>query len=118
MVLLAELFAPQFVSKALMPGLPPGEQALTTTLTRLILLHPLILGLGTVATAILNSKRQFLLPAVSIAIYDAGLIGGLLVSRAFPQVGIYGPPVSVSHWLHRRFNVIGRSHYPGRPALA
>ncbi|HKF35674.1 MAG TPA: hypothetical protein VKB35_02140, partial [Ktedonobacteraceae bacterium] len=28
------------------------------------------------------------------------------------------PLVSVSHRLHRRFNVIGRSHYPGRPALA
>ncbi len=29
-----------------------------------------------------------------------------------------GPPVSVSHPLHRRFNVIGRSHYPGRPPLS
>ena len=90
-ILLAELFAPQFVSTLLVPGLPPAQKALTTTLTRIMLLHPLILGLGTVATAILNSKRQFLLPAVSIAIYDFGLIGGLLVSRAFPHVGIYGP---------------------------
>src|SRR5205085_1103328 len=51
----------------------------------------LLLGLGTIATAILNSKRQFLLPALSIAIYDLGLIGGLLVSLAIPRVGIYGP---------------------------
>src|SRR5215472_9090215 len=27
------------------------------------------------------------------------------------------PLVSVSHWLHRRFYVIGRSHYPGRPTF-
>src|ERR1700686_391662 len=27
------------------------------------------------------------------------------------------PLVSVSHWLHRRFYVIGRSHCPGRPTL-
>ena len=90
-VLVAEIVAPAFVTKLLVPGLPPFEQALTITLTRIMLLHPLILGLGTVATAILNSRRQFLRPALSIAIYDLGLIGGLLVSFAIPGVGIYGP---------------------------
>lgn len=90
-VLLAELFAPQFVNNLLVPGLPASERALTTTLTRIMLLHPLILGLGTIATALLNSRRQFLLPALSIAIYDLGLIGGLLFSLAIPRVGIYGP---------------------------
>ena len=79
--------------KMLVPGLPPFEQALTITLTRLMLLHPLILGPGSVATAMLNSKRQFLRPALSIAIYDVGLIGGVLVSFAVPAVGIYGPTV-------------------------
>ena len=90
-VLLAELVAPAFVTKLLVPGLPPSEQALTITLTRIMLLHPMILGLGSVATAMLNSKRQFLRPALSIAIYDVGLIGGVLVSFAVPGVGIYGP---------------------------
>jgi putative peptidoglycan lipid II flippase len=94
-VLLAELVAPAFVTKLLVPGLPPAEQALTITLTRLMLLHPLILGLGTVATAILSSRRQFLRPALSIALYDVGLIGGLLVSFAIPGVGIYGPTVGL-----------------------
>jgi len=56
-----------------------------------MLMHPQILGLGTIATAVLNGKRQFLLPAVSIAIYDFGLIGGLLFSLAIPAIGIYGP---------------------------
>src|ERR1700693_4763375 len=27
------------------------------------------------------------------------------------------PLVSVSHWLHRRFYVVGRSHCPGRPTF-
>jgi putative peptidoglycan lipid II flippase len=90
-VLLAEIVAPAFVNKLLVPGLPPAERALTTTLTRIMLLHPLILGLGSVATAILNSRRQFLRPALSIAIYDLGLITGLLVSFAIPGAGIYGP---------------------------
>lgn len=93
--LLAEYLAPQFVNHLLVPGLPPAERELTTTLTRIMLLHPLILGLGTIVTAILNSKRQFLLPALSIAVYDLGLIGGLLVSLAIPRVGIYGPAFGV-----------------------
>ncbi len=90
-VLLGEILAPAFVNTLLVPGLPPSERALTTTLTRIMLLHPLILGLGSVATAILNSRRQFLRPALSIAIYDLGLIGGLLFSFAISGVGIYGP---------------------------
>jgi putative peptidoglycan lipid II flippase len=56
-----------------------------------MLMHSLILGLGTIATAVLNGRRQFLLPALAIALYDVGLIGGLLVSLAVPRVGIYGP---------------------------
>ena len=56
-------------------------------LTRRMLSHTLIPGLGSVAAAMLNSRRQFLRPAVSIAIYDLGLIGGLLVS-AIQLVGI------------------------------
>jgi len=95
LVLISEFVAPTFVAQLLVPGYTPAEQALTTTLTRIMLLQPLILGLGTVATAILNSKRQFLLPAVSLAIYNFGLIGGLLFSLAIPGVGIYGPTYGI-----------------------
>jgi len=95
LVLIAEIVAPAFVTKLLVPGLPPFEQNLTITLTRIMLLHSLILGLGSVATAILSSRRQFLRPALSIAIYDMGLIGGLLVSFVIPGVGIYGPTVGL-----------------------
>ena len=90
-VLIAELVAPGFVNNILVPGLPPYERELTTTLTRIMLIQPLILGLGTIATSILHSKRQFFPSALAIAIYDFGLIGGLLLARAIPGVGIYGP---------------------------
>src|SRR5437762_13834124 len=83
------------MNRFVLPGYSPAEQALTTSLTRIMLIQPLILGLGTIATAVLNSKRQFLLPALSIAIYNFGLIGGLLVTLAFPKVGIYGPTYGV-----------------------
>ncbi|GAC1488669.1 MAG: murein biosynthesis integral membrane protein MurJ [Ktedonobacteraceae bacterium] len=90
-VLLGEWLAPAFVSRILVPGYSAPVQDLTIQLTRIMLLQPLILGLGTVLTGILNSRRQFLLPAVSFAVYNFGLIGGLLVSKHVPGVGIYGP---------------------------
>lgn len=93
-VLVGEFLAPAFVSNALTPGYA-AIQPLTTTLTRIMLFQTLILGLGTVGTAILNSKRQFLLPAVSIAIYNFGVIGGLLITKTIPGVGIYGPTYGV-----------------------
>ena len=89
--LIGEFATPAFVTHLLVPGYPPAEQEMTITLTRILLVQPLILGLGSIVTAVLSSKRQFLLPAVSIAVYNLGLIGGLLVSLAFPRVGIYGP---------------------------
>ncbi|GAC1648056.1 MAG: lipid II flippase MurJ [Ktedonobacteraceae bacterium] len=94
-IFIAEFFAPNFVNTLIVPGYSHSEQVLTTSLTRIILIQPLILGLGTVITAVLNGKRQFLLPALSIAVYNVGLIGGLVVSLAVPSVGIYGPTYGV-----------------------
>lgn len=94
-VLIGEFVAPTFVSKVLVPGYVPAQQALTTTLTRIILLQPLILGLWTIITGVLYSRRQFLLPAVSIAVYNFGIIAGLLVTLTIPSIGIYGPTCGV-----------------------
>jgi putative peptidoglycan lipid II flippase len=94
-ILIGEFLAPAFVNHWLVPGYPPAKQALTTDLTRVMLFQPLLLGLGTVITAALNSKRQFLLSAASIAVYNVGLIAGLAVSFFAPGVGIYGPTYGV-----------------------
>jgi putative peptidoglycan lipid II flippase len=90
-VIIAEFLTPTFVTKILVPGYSPAEQALTSDLTRVMLIQPLMMGLGTIVTSILSSKRQFLLPAISMAVYNLGLIGGLLVTLALPGIGIYGP---------------------------
>ena len=94
-VLVGEFVTPTFVSNVLVPGYTPAQQALTATLTRIILIQPLILGLWTIITGVLYSKRQFLLPAVSIAVYNFGMIAGLLTTLAFPAIGIYGPTCGV-----------------------
>jgi putative peptidoglycan lipid II flippase len=94
-LLLGEFLTPVLVNTLLVPGYSASQQTLITDLTRIMLVQPLILGLGTIATAVLNSKRQFLLPALSIAVYNFGLIGGLLFTLAFPKIGIYGPTYGI-----------------------
>src|SRR5437868_10720967 len=51
LICVGEFSAPNIVNRFVVPGYSPTEQALTTSLTRIMLIQPLILGLGTIATA-------------------------------------------------------------------
>jgi len=95
LLLIAEFVAPIYVNRFLVPGFSPSEQALTTTLTRIMLFQPLILGLSTIMSGVLSSRRQFALPALALAVYNIGLIGGLICTLIFPGIGIYGPTFGV-----------------------
>jgi len=68
---------------------------LTVTLTRIMLLQPLILLLGSVATAVLNSRNQFLLTGLSVVSHNVSLIASILILKLFPALGIYGPTLGV-----------------------
>jgi putative peptidoglycan lipid II flippase len=94
-VLIGELFAPAFVTYLLAPGFDAPTSQLTAALTRVMLLQPLILAIGSVATAVLNSRNQFVLTALSVASHNVALIGGILAARVFPEIGIYGPTLGV-----------------------
>lgn len=90
-VTLLMIFTPAFVRYILAPGFDAETSALTITLTRIKLLQPFILSVGSVATAVLNSRNRFLLPAISIATYNLTLIGGILLARVYPPLSVYGP---------------------------
>ena len=57
LVLLLEVCAPFFVRVVLAPGFAESTSRLTIILTRLMLVQPLLLVLGAVATAVLNSRN-------------------------------------------------------------
>jgi putative peptidoglycan lipid II flippase len=94
-VVIGELFTPLFVSYLLAPGFDAETSRLTVALTRVMLLQPLILAVGSVATAVLNSRNQFLLTALSVASHNVALIAGILAARLFPGLGILGPTLGV-----------------------
>ena len=95
LILLVELFTPLFVSKLLAPGFDAETAALTVTLTRIMLIQPLILAVGSVATAVLNSSNRFFPTALSVISLNVALIAGIMAVRFFPNLGIYGPTFGV-----------------------
>jgi putative peptidoglycan lipid II flippase len=94
-VLAVELFTPALVTRVLAPGFDAETSDLTVTLTRIMLIQPMILLLGSVATAVLNSRNQFLLTGLSVVSHNISLIASILILKLFPNLGIFGPAVGV-----------------------
>ncbi|MDZ7844032.1 MAG: murein biosynthesis integral membrane protein MurJ [Anaerolineales bacterium] len=87
---LAAIFAPQVVRHILAPGFSadPAKEALTISLTRIMLPSAVLFGLSGLVMGILNSKQVFFIPALTPSMYQLGLIFGILVLA--PRMGIYG----------------------------
>lgn len=87
---IAFIFAPQIVRYALAPGLASDPQLLqlTVSLLRIQLVSAILFGLSGLIMGILNSHQVFLIPALTPAMYQLGMIFGVLVLS--PHIGIYG----------------------------
>lgn len=94
-VIALELFTPSLVQNLLAPGFDAETSALTVTLTRIMLIQPMILAVASVATAVLNGRNQFMLPALALISHNVALILGILAARVFPSLGILGPTFGV-----------------------
>jgi putative peptidoglycan lipid II flippase len=84
-VIAAEIFAPQ-LNRLMFNKFDPDQFALCVHLTRILLPAQLFFYVGGVVSAVLLSRRMFLLPAIGPIVYNGGIIlGGLLLSR---RIGI------------------------------
>ncbi len=92
-VLLA-LLAPVIVPSLLVPGKPPQMQALTVSLTQLMLVTTVIFSVSGLLMGILNAHQSFLLPSLALSMYNIGHIIGALFLTHFPlsepDANIYG----------------------------
>ncbi len=87
---LIALFAPQVVRFALAPGLSTDPQlfSLTVSLLRIQLISTVLFGLGGLIVGILNAHQVFLIPALTPAMYQLGIIFGAVFLA--PTMGIFG----------------------------
>ena len=90
LAILVAVFAPQVVRYALAPGLSNDPQLfmLTISLLRIQLISTVLFGLGGLFVGILNAHQIFLIPALTPALYQLGIIFGAVVLT--PSMGIYG----------------------------
>jgi putative peptidoglycan lipid II flippase len=84
----AAFFAPWIVSRFLAPYFPAGQQALTVSLLRILLVSPVIFGVSGLSMGVLNAHQKFLLPALAPTMYWLGMIFGVLFLT--PSLGIHG----------------------------
>ncbi len=81
------IFAP-FLTKVVAPGFSASQQADLTTLTRIMLLSPFLLGLSNLLGAVTQSLRKFFIYALSPLLYNIGIIVGIL--WFYPRLGLPG----------------------------
>src|SRR3954471_3942554 len=78
---LGEVFTAQFISWWF-KGFTAEQLSLCVSLTRILLPQPLFFLIGGVVSAVLQTRRQFLIPAFAPIVYTVSIIfGGVLFSR-------------------------------------
>lgn len=82
-----------FVMRAITPGFEGEQLERTVLLTRIMLLSPIFLAMGAVATSVLNAGGRFAASAVAPIVYNLAIIGGALFLA--PSFGIEGLAVGV-----------------------
>ena len=74
-------------------GFDPVTMARTIELTRIMLLSPILLALGAVATSVLNARGRFAAAALAPIAYNLAIIGAVLLLA--PSMGVTGVAVGV-----------------------
>jgi putative peptidoglycan lipid II flippase len=70
-------------------GFDPAMMARTIELTRIMVLSPIFLALGAIATSVLNSQGRFAAAAIAPIVYNLAIIGAaLLLTPALGAVGL------------------------------
>ena len=89
MAILAPLFVP-----IVAPGFDEETTELTIRLTRIMLISPVLIGMGAVVTGILNSYQQFTVPSLAPLAYNLAIIGAAIFLA--PVMGVEGLAIGVA----------------------
>lgn len=95
------IFTPNLIN-FITPGFSPASKALTVSLTRIMFLSPILLGLSSIFSGILHYFNRFLAYSIAPIFYNLGIIFGILF--LVPIFGLFGLAYGVIlgaafHWL-------------------
>lgn len=99
------IFTPWLI-KLIVPGFSEAQRSLTTALTRIMFLSPILFGISSVFSGVLHYFNRFLIYSLAPILYNLGIIFGILV--LVPIFGIFGLAYGVIfgallHWLIQIF---------------
>ena len=89
----AAFLAAPWLVQLIAPGFEGARLERTIELTRLMLLAPMFLALGAVATSALNAHRRFAASAIAPIVYDLAIIGAAMLLT--PSMGVMGIALGV-----------------------
>ena len=107
------VLAPAVVPNLLEPGAPAAQQALTTSLTQIMLVTVAIFGVSGLLMGILNANQVFTLPALALSMNNIGQIFGALVLTRL--IKVYGLHYDT---LLPQFSTVFTRGLPADPELA
>ncbi len=114
-----------FTIPRLVPFLFPGfsKDALenTVTLSRLMLAQPVLLGLSSIASSVIQVLRRFVIFALAPILYNVGIIiGALFFYPVFGISGLAGGVVvgAVLHFAAQAIPLFGHTRHMVRPSFA
>ena len=87
------VFASPLMRYVVAPDLPPDAMALAIKTMRMLLLSPLLLGMGIAAKGILETHLRFTLPALAPLVYNLAIV--LAAIFLAPRYGIEGVTIGV-----------------------
>jgi putative peptidoglycan lipid II flippase len=91
--LVMAIFAPLLVP-IVAPGFDPPTTDLTVRMTRIMLLSPVLIGMGAVVSGILNSYGRFAIPSLAPLAYNVAIIAAAIFLA--PLIGVEGLAVGVA----------------------
>ncbi|TAJ13718.1 hypothetical protein EPO56_02990, partial [Patescibacteria group bacterium] len=114
-------FAMPYLIPVIFPGFNSAMVADTVLLSRIMLVQPMLLGLSSIASSVVQVLRQFVIYALAPILYNLGIIGGVLF--LYPQYGIQGLAwgVVVGALLHvtvQTLPLLSHTHTFWKPSFA
>src|SRR3989338_7032446 len=112
------VFTPLIV-ELVVPGFSAQQKELMTSLVRLMLLSPILFGISSVFSGVLQYSSRFLWYALAPVVYNLGIIGGIIFLA--PSLGIFGVGIGVvaGAFFHMLIQVpsVLRSGFSWKPVL-
>jgi putative peptidoglycan lipid II flippase len=90
---LVVLVAAPVIIPAITPGFEEADWSRTVDLTRLMILSPIFLALGSLVTSVLNARGRFAASAIAPIVYNLAIIGAAVLLA--PTLGVTGLAIGV-----------------------